>query len=140
MKTMLVLAALAISSGALPRLCHALEEIEVVTAERAKELGLEIRTTAAGPDTVRIELEFETKGELANYSRVALEMHDGQRLLLTSTLREEPAKPGRIVVGFAADRARLNTMTAKVVVQDSPRSRVGHVIRIHQFVDLKMAR
>jgi len=118
----------------------ALEEIEIVTPARAKELGLEIRAHAAGPDVVRVELEFEVKGELQNYSRVALEIHDAEKLISTSTLREEPAKPGRIIVGFAADRATLNKFTLKVVTQDSPRSRAGHVLRIHEFVDLTKLR
>jgi hypothetical protein len=58
-------------------LCSALESIEFVTPARAKELGLEVRAHAAGPQAVRIELEFEAKGELQNYSRVAFEMYDG---------------------------------------------------------------
>ena len=120
--------------------CSALEEIEIVTKERAKELGLEIRAGAAGPQAVRIELEFEAKGELQNYTRVALEMRDGERLITSSTLKEEPAKAGRMVVGFAADRASLGKIELKIVTQESPRSRSGHILRMHEFVDLTKLR
>ena len=123
-----------------PSLCYALEGIEFVTKERAKELGLEIRANAAGPDAVRVELEFETKGELKDYSRVALEMEDEGKLLLSSTLREEKSPPGRIVVSFAADRAKLDKITLKVVVQYSPRTRTGHVLKVKEFVDLEKLR
>ena len=122
-------------------LCSALEGIEFVTKERAWELGLEVRAHAAGPQALRIELEFEVKGELQNYSRVAFEMYDGDKLIASSTLKEEPlAKPGRIVVGIAADRASLNKMTLKVVTQSSARTRVGHILRLHEFVDLANVR
>ena len=119
--------------------CVALESIEFVTPERAKALGLEIRANAAGPQAVRVELEFEAKGELQNYARVALEMHEGDKLISTSTLKEEP-KPGRILVSFAADGASLNKITLKVVTQDSPRTRIGRVLRIHELVDLSKLR
>jgi len=132
--------AAAIFLAANANLGFALEAIEIVTPARAKELGLEIRANAAGPDAVRVELEFEAKGELQNYSRVALEIDEGGKLFSTSTLREEPGKPGRIIVGFAADRAALNKFTLKVVTQSSPRSRVGHVLNIHEFVDLAKLR
>jgi hypothetical protein len=115
-------------------------EIEVVTNERGKELGLEVRANAAGPDVVRVELAFATKGELKDYSRVDLELREAGKLLSSSTLREEPTEPGRVVVGFAADRKQLEKMTLRVVVQHSPRSRTGYDIPVNDFVDLDKAR
>ncbi len=98
-----------------PNVCFALIEIELVSNDRAKALGLEIRSNAAGPDAVRVELEFETKGELKSYSRVDLEIQDGGKLLSSSTLREEKSKLGWFVVGFAADRSKLDTITLRVI-------------------------
>ena len=119
--------------------CHAFESIEVVTKERAKELGMEIRASPAGPDAVRVELAFESKGELKGYSRVALEIHDEGKLHLSATLREEPSKPGHIVVSFAADRTRFSGLTLKVVTL-SGGERVGRVLQIRDFVDLAKVR
>ena len=126
--------------AAVPSLCSALEDIELVTKERAKELGLEIRANAAGPDTVLVVLEFETKGELKDYSRVALEIHVGEKLVASSTLREEEGEPGHVAVNFAADRARLDQFTLKVVTQVSPRTRTGDILRMKEFVDLTKIR
>ncbi len=123
-----------------PNRSYALESIEIVTQERAKALGLEIRSNAAGPDAVRIELEFAIRGELKDYHRVALELHDGAKLLATATLKEEESEPGRVVVSCAADRARLDQFTLKVVTQSGPRTRTGHVIRIKDFVELDKTR
>ncbi|MGI8980265.1 MAG: hypothetical protein ACR2FY_13650 [Pirellulaceae bacterium] len=140
MKTLLKPSAVTLLVVVFPSLCCALESIEYVTKERATALGLEIRSHAAGPDAVLVELEFETKGELKEYSRVALEMHDGERLLLSSTLREEKSPPGRVVVSFAAERTMQDKFTLKVVTQHSPRTRTGHVLRIKEFVDLEKVR
>ena len=131
-----ILSVLAVLIVIAPSWSFALESIEIVSKERAKELGLEIRSNAAGPDAVRIELEFETRGELKNYHRVALELHDGGKLLATSTLKEEDSKPGRVVVSFAADRTKLDQFTLKVVTQSTSRHRIGYVIQIKDFVTL----
>jgi len=50
-------------------------------------------------------------------------------------LKEEESKPGRVVVSFAADRAKLDQFTLKVVTQ-SGLERIGHVIRVKDFVEL----
>ncbi|HET6246706.1 MAG TPA: hypothetical protein VFE47_03325 [Tepidisphaeraceae bacterium] len=90
-------------------------DIEQVTKDRAKALGMEIRATAAGPNLVRVELAFEPRGELKHFTRVDLEMRDGEKLLISSTLKEEQTKPGKIIVSFAADRGKLDQMTLRVV-------------------------
>src|SRR5262249_4621037 len=113
MLTFLVVPVLALT---IPRFCFALEEIEFVTKDRAKELGLVIQWNPAGPDAVRVVLDFKPKGELKNYTRVELAMHEGERLLMASTLKEEEAKPGHVVVSFAADRKKLPQIELKVVV------------------------
>jgi len=113
--------------------------IEEVSKPRAKELGIEI-TANAGPDAVRITLEFDARGEFKSYARVDLEVRDGGKLLVSSTLREEPSPPGRILVSFAADRANLDKITLKVVVQPAPRTMTGYVLRVRDFVDLAKPR
>ena len=139
MRRMTLILALAVLLAAAPSLCSAFESIEFVTQARAKELGMEIKVNAAGPDAVLIVLDFETKGELKSYDRAALDMHDEGRLLLSSTLKEEKSPPGHIVVSFAADRKKLDTIELKVVTF-SGGERTGHVLRIKEFVDLEKVR
>jgi hypothetical protein len=125
---------------AAPSLCFAMMPIEVVSQKRAKELGMEIRSNVAGPDAVRVELEFKPEGELKSYSRVDLEMRQGSKLLMTSILREERSKPRRVVVGFAADRGNLDKTTLRVVTQSAPRDMTGYELRVKDFVDLEKVR
>jgi hypothetical protein len=113
--------------------------IEFVTKERAKELGMEIRSNPAGPDAVRVVLEFDVKGELKNFTRVDLEIHEAGKLQLSSSLRDESAKPGHVAVSFAADRAKLDQLTLRVVTQSAPRTMTGHDLRVKDFVELKNA-
>ncbi len=115
-------------------------EIEVVSKARAKELGMKIRSNAAGPNAVRVELEFETKGELKSFSRVDLEFREGGKFLVTSSLREDRSKPGRIVVSFAADRAHLDKLTLRVVVQPAPRDMTGYDLQVKDFVEPEKVR
>ena len=139
MKTTLGISVLTLLLVTPPSVCFALMSIEHVSKERAKELGMEIRTKQAGPDGARIELEFETKGELKKYIRVDLEIHDGEKWLLSSTLRAEQSKPGRVVASFAADRAILDKITLRVVT-GAPMDMSGHELRVKDFVDLEKVR
>ena len=120
--------------------CLAMIEIADVSPARSKELGMEIRAQPSGPDAVRIELEFPTKGELKLFSRVNLEITDGKKPLLSSSLLpEKDSKPGRILVNFIADRAQLDKITLMVMVGEFD-GRVGYELRVKDFVDLTKLR
>jgi hypothetical protein len=125
---------------ALPALASALEEIEIVTKERATELGMIVRTEAAGPDAVHVELEFPIAGELKGFTDVHLEIKTGKKVLFSSSLREDRSQPGHIIVAFYADRARLPEFTLKVGARGDALSRVGHVLPLKDFVDLEKIR
>ena len=139
MKTVLRISVLAFLIAGLPNRCFAMMDIEQVTQERAKELGIEIHAKAAGPSLIRVGLEFEPKGTLKDFSRVDLIMTDGGKLLVHASLREEASKPGHIVVGIAVDRADLDKLTLRVVVSDGLGGS-GYDLHVKDFVDLAKVR
>ena len=55
--------------------------------------------------------------------------------MLSSSLREERSKPRRIMVSFAADRAHLDKLTLRVVVQPAPRDMTGYELGVKDFVE-----
>jgi hypothetical protein len=113
--------------------CFGMMSIENVTKERAKALGMEIRTAQAGPDAVRIELEFPTTGELKSFTLAEMEYREGTKWISTS-LKEEKATEGHIVVSFVADRASLDKITLRVVTRSGERTMTGHDLRVKDFV------
>jgi hypothetical protein len=52
--------------------CYAVMDIVIVSKERAKELGMEIRFTGNGPNEVWVELEFRAEGSLKDFTCVTL--------------------------------------------------------------------
>lgn len=139
-KTILNLLVLTLLSVATPSLCFAMMDIDLVSRERAKELGMQIRSKAAGPNDVRVELEFKTGGVLKRYSRVDLEIKEGGRSVLFASLREEQPEPGRVVVSFAADRTKLDGIALRVVTGAGSRDMSGYELRVKDFVDLEKLR
>ncbi len=135
MKTIFHTSALAVLLGVAASPCFAMMSIADVSAARAKELGMEIRSNAAGPNAVRVELEFETKGELKSYNRVELEIREGGKFLVTSSLREDRSKQGRVTVSFAADRTQLEKLVLRVVVQPTFGDMTGYELRLKDFVE-----
>ncbi|HTK78432.1 MAG TPA: hypothetical protein VL371_24445 [Gemmataceae bacterium] len=122
-----------------PSPCYALWGIAPVSLEGAKQLGMEVRSHAAGPVDVRVDLEFKLEGELRNFSEVNLRVSDGDKLLATAPLREDRSKPGRVVVTFTGDRTRLDRLTLWVMVPGLDGGTV-HELRVKDFVNLDKAR
>lgn len=147
MKTSVMILTLAVLVGAAPNRSFALWDIETVSKERAKALGMEVRTTAAGPNHVTVELEFKTEGELKNftedpwknYGRVELRIGQGDNLPVTAPLREDRSKPGHIAVSFTADRAQLDKLTLWVMVPGTLGGTI-YDLRVKELVELKKVR
>jgi translation initiation factor IF-1 len=118
--------------------CFALWEIAPVSKDRAKELGMEVRWWAAGPNDVRVELEFKIAGELKDFSRVDLRVGKGDKVVVAA-LKEDRSKPGRVIVSLSAARTRVDEINLWVMVPQ----RLGgsaYEVRLQDFVELEKAR
>jgi hypothetical protein len=139
MKTTHQLTAVATLLLMIAGICSAMDSVRSISKEQVKELGMEVRSKAAGPDAVWVELEFETKGELANVTHVGLEMWAGKKLLLSSTLRDNRPSPGHVAVSFTAARSDLDKFTLRVL-SDQGLGSVGYEIRVKEVVELEKVR
>lgn len=131
-----------------PAVCLAVDSVTPVSKELAKKLGIEVRSKPDGPDHAWVELEAETKrlgeivegsGPVVDFSelpvRVGLEMRDGEKLLLSSTmLRDCRPRSGRLAVGFKVARSELNKFFLTVSADEGLGSFV-YQIRVRDFVD-----
>ena len=132
-----VLAVLLVAPGE----CFAEWFIKHVTKDRARELGMEVRSVAAGPNLVQVELEFKVEGELKGYdgrmkdrSCVELRIGEGDNPPVIAPLREDRSKPGRVVVRFTADRTQLDKLTLWVMVPGTLGGD-GYDLRVKDFVE-----
>lgn len=139
MKTILNISAVAIFLLVAPSPCFALWFMASVSKERAKELGMEVRSVPAGPNHVRVELECNAEGALKNFTHVDLRVGQGDNPPVTAPLREDRSKPGRVVVSFTADRAELDKLSLWVRVPDLDGGTI-YVIRVKDFVEMKKDR
>jgi hypothetical protein len=124
---------------AIPGPCFGLWEIATLSKERAKEMGMEVRSNAAGLNDVGVELEFKIEGEVKDFSRVDMRISEGGRSVVTAALREDRTKPGRVVVSFSADRTRLDKIVLWVMVPGSLGGSI-YELRVKDFVELEKGR
>ena len=152
MKTILNISAVAVLLIVAPSPCFALWVTASVSKEQAKELGMEVRSTAAGPNRpnqVRVELEFKTEGKLkrfipegkfGSHCGVELRIGEGENPLVTAPLREDRSKPGqepgRVVFSFTADSAQLDNLSLRVFAPESDGGTI-YDLRVKDFVELK---
>lgn len=139
MKTMLKISAVAVFLVVAPSPCFALWGIAPVSKEWAKEMGMEVRSKAAGPNHVWVELEFKIEGKLKDFSSVDLRIGVGDNPTVTASLREDRSKPGRVVVSFTADRAQLDKFTLWVMVPGSLGG-TAYELRVKDFVEIEKSR
>ena len=112
----------------------------IISQQEAKEMGLEIRATAAGPDAAWIELEFKPEGKLKDFHHVELDIREGEKLLVSyAALQEQRPTSGRVLVRFMADRAFLSKITLTVVTGFASNYN-GNEIQLKDFVDLEKIR
>jgi hypothetical protein len=138
MKAIFSISAVAVLLAVAPSPCFAEFLLVSVSTERAKELGIEVRSQPAGPNLVRVELEFKAEGELKNFSLVNLRLGEGDNPPLTAPLRKGRSKPGRIAVSFTADRAHLDKSTLWVMPEILPE--IVYQLRIKDFVEPEKVR
>ena len=140
LKTILNISVLPCLLGAASSPCFALWDIGQVSKERARELGMEIRSKANGTNAVWVELEFEPEGKLKSFSHVDLRISEGEKSLVTATLREDRSRPGRVAVSRAADCAHLGKITLWVYVADMMPGGTIYQLRVKDFVELEKLR
>ena len=136
MKTILNISAVAVLLVVAPSPCFALWLIAPVSNEGAKELGMQVRLEPAGPNHVRVELEFKPEGKLKDFSGVDLRIGEGDTPPVTAPLREDRSKPGHVVVSFTADRAQLDKLKLWVMVPESLGGTI-YDLRVKDFVEPK---
>jgi hypothetical protein len=135
MKSITALLALTLLLVVASNRCYAvMEEIVVVSKERAKELGMEIRFTRNGPNEVWVELEFRAEGSLKDFRCVTLEIREGEKFLVGyAPLQEKRSRSGSVVVRFLANRAYLDKVSLRVVA-GHPMDLTGYELRMKEFV------
>ncbi len=141
MKAIFSLAAVALLFAAVPSTCFALWGLDDVTPTRAKSLGIEIRTAKAGPNHLRVEMEFKTDGELKPYVEGSLKEHSRVDLRVglednppvTASLREDRTKAGSVTVSFVADKAELDKIALWIMIPE-PLGGTAYMVRMKHFV------
>lgn len=116
MKTAFNILVVAILLTILPTPCFALWDLEIVSHKRAKELNMEVRSTAAGPHHLHVEFEFKPEGKLKDFDQVDLRLGNDDKFSVSAPLREDRSKPGLITVKFTADVTQLDKLTLRVMV------------------------
>jgi hypothetical protein len=142
MKAPFRLAVLALVFTLAPGPCFALREIAPLTRKEAKEMGLDVRVLAAGPDAVRLELEFKPEGKLEEFTHVELSVREGKdSLVLSTSLRATRTEAGSRLVTLTVGRAFLEGVTLSLVMH-SPAEAGDHTyeLRMKEFAEAEEGR
>lgn len=114
--------------------CFAMMEIAEVSKERAKELGVTLRSRPNGDAGVAVWIEFRAAGVLKNFTRVELRMTSAGKHLMSASLLASRTED-RVEAYFSADPDQLAGSTLLIAVTDAPRTHIGYEFRVNNFVE-----
>ena len=117
--------------------CFALQENMDVSKERARTIGVTIRSHPNGEAGLKVWVEFKTEGVLKNFDRVEFEMRAGGKPVVSAPLLASRPAVNTVSAYFSADAHYLATSVLTIVVQDGERNRVGYQFKVKEFVDLR---
>ncbi len=128
---------------------HAMISFSYLKPEKAKEIGVKVQSKGAGPDGVWIEVNFDVKGALKDYSpekrysRVELRIEgtgkgeNEQTSLVTAGLLENRPKPDRVSVSFSAERSQLDKFEVWIVIGGGLFDGGAHVLKMEEYVSME---
>jgi hypothetical protein len=127
------LALLLLLSG-LPGPALALSDIEEVSKERAKELGITVLLKPR-EDDVSAQVAFTAAGAMKEFRWADLEVTQGGKRLVTVTLLPQKPAPDRVQLGCSLDPTAVEGTSVTIFVYNDPRSAggIGYRLRLKDF-------
>ena len=130
--------------GVAPRSCFAFVRVEHVSRDRAKQLGVTIRSSLAGTNEVDVRLEFKTEGELKDFGRAILDIgvaSEGESRVLSATVLPDRSTPDTVVVSFSADPKIMSKCVLTVMVRGGAQAKSdAYEFRMRDFIELQNPR
>ena len=123
-----------------PSQCFALVSLADVSKERAKELGVTVRSHLNGEAGVAVWLEFKPQGELKNFTHVELRITAGGKSLVSAPLQTSRPTADSVSVYFSADPTYLATSVLRIVVKDGERTLIGYEFKVKDFIEPERSR
>ncbi len=134
---------------ALSNPCSAMIEITQVSKEFAEELGVQVRSKAAGPGRIWVGVEFKREGRFKyfdpdKYSRVEMHLMDGEkslaeggRTVVNAALHIWEPQSGTVGVGFYLARDQVAHVQVLIVVGSGLIPGGGFELELKDFIDLE---
>lgn len=119
-----------------PGKCLADWGIVPVSKKQAKEMGIEVRLTAAGLNRSFVEVEFNTEGKLKGVGRVDLRFGSRDNPVLTTSPAVDRSKPGRGTFNFTADNGQLDKITLELWAQEDYLGGSVYELQMRDVVDV----
>ncbi|MCI0541469.1 MAG: hypothetical protein L0Z50_40230 [Verrucomicrobiales bacterium] len=120
--------------------CFALMMLADVSKERAKEMGVTMRSRKDGDAGVAVWIVFKTQGALKDFVGVNLRMTAGGKHLLSAPLQISRPTADSVSVHFSADPAYLADSIFMIVVSEPAKGGTGYQFKVKDFIEPEKSR
>ena len=112
----------------------ALTEVEHVSRERAKALGVSFRTNVYGEAGTKVWMEFKPEGELKDIASAELQIFEGGKQIVRAPLSMTRSASNQVTVSFLADAAYLPESMLFMVSDNRGLGRTAYQFKVWDFI------
>lgn len=134
---LLTLAASALCLGVAAERCSALAVIQPVAQDKAKELGITVRSQPSANDDLIVIVEFKKQGEMREFRWADLELSRNGKRVISSAIQPRTTDKDTVRLDLYMDPAAVPDTSVTIFVYNQPRGGIGYRLKLKDFYPLK---
>jgi hypothetical protein len=131
-----VLAA-ALCLGTFAERVSALAVIQDVSPDKAKALGITVRSQLSANDDLMVIVEFKKQGDMKEFRWADMELSRNGKRVISSAIQPLSTDKDTVRLDLYMDPAAIADTMVTVFVYNEPRSGVGYRLRLKDFLPQK---
>jgi hypothetical protein len=123
--------------GAFARQSSALAVIQPVAAEKAKELGITVRSQPSANDDLMVIVEFKKQGDMREFRWADMELSRNGKRVISSAIQPRTTDKDTVRLDLYMDPDAVKDTSVTIFVYNEPRSGVGYRLTLKDFLPQK---
>ena len=136
-RALLTLFAAVLCLGAFAERVSALAEILDVSPDKAKQLGITVRSQPSANDDLMVIVEFKKQGDMKEFRWADMELSRNGKRVISSAIQPRNTDKDTVRLDLYMDPAAIPDTSVTIFVYSQPRSGIGYRLKLKDFLPQK---
>lgn len=133
-RSLLVLLTAGLCIVAFAQRSSALAVLEDVSKDRAKQLGIIVRSQPSANDDLMVIVEFKKQGDMRGFRWADVELRRKGKRVISSAIQPRTTDKDSVRLDLYMDAAAIPDTTVTIFVYNQPRSGIGYRLKLKDFL------